>query len=74
LNKLLKKTGQIAFPEAANNEIYSTKLYKAHGPNPTSNTEDNVFGNSATDLANETAVIRKKNGQMHANYTIGLSL
>lgn len=73
-NRHLRKTGQIAFPEATNDEIYATRLYKAHGPNPTSNRADRVFGNSATDLANETAQIVKKNNELHANYTIGLSL
>jgi len=73
INKVLKKTGQIAFPEATNNEIYATPLYSAHGPNPTKNTADNIFGDSLTDLSHETAEIIKKTN-LHANYTIGLEL
>jgi protocatechuate 3,4-dioxygenase beta subunit len=73
INRVLKKTGQIAFPETINNEIYATALYKAHGPNPTKNKADNVFGNSLTDLSHETAEIIKKSF-LNANYTIGLAL
>jgi len=70
---VLKKTGQIAFPEATNNEIYATPLYSAHAPNPTKNTADNIFEDSLTDLSHETAEIIKKTN-LHANYTIGLEL
>jgi protocatechuate 3,4-dioxygenase beta subunit len=34
VNKMLKKTGQIAFPEAISDKVYATPLYKAHGINP----------------------------------------
>ncbi len=74
INKVLKKTGQIAFPETTNNNVYATPLYSAHGPNPTKNIDDNVFGNSATDLANETVVISTRNNILHGNYTIGIPL
>ncbi|HXL55796.1 MAG TPA: hypothetical protein VN958_06050 [Chitinophagaceae bacterium] len=74
INKVLKKTGQIAFPETTNNNVYATPLYSAHGPNPTKNIDDNVFGNSATDLANETVIISTRNNILHGNYTIGIPL
>src|SRR5690242_18009727 len=72
--RALKKIGQLAFPETTNNEIYATLLYKTHGPNPVKNTADHVLGNSATDLANETVQIVKKDTSVYANYTIGLAL
>jgi protocatechuate 3,4-dioxygenase beta subunit len=74
INRALKKVGQIAFPEATNNEIYTTPLYKAHGLNPKKNIADNVLGNSATDLAKETVQIIKRNNNIYGNYTIGLAL
>jgi len=74
INRVLKKVGQIAFPEATNNEVYATLLYKAHGPNPKKNMADKVLGNSATDLANETVQIIKRDNNIYANYTIGLAL
>ncbi len=74
INKVLKKTGQIAFPETVNNQVYATSLYKAHGPNPRKNIDDHVFGNSAADLANETVVISTVNNILHGNYTIGIPL
>jgi protocatechuate 3,4-dioxygenase beta subunit len=74
LNRVLKKVGQIAFPETTNNEIYASTLYKAHGLNPTKNTADKVLGNSATDLAHETVTIVRKDTSVYANYTIGIAL
>lgn len=33
--------------------VHTSTLYAAHDVNPTRNASDHVFGNSATDLANE---------------------
>jgi protocatechuate 3,4-dioxygenase beta subunit len=74
INRALRKIGQIAFPEDTNNEIYATRFYRAHGPNPKKNMDDGVLGNSPTDLANETVQITKRPGSIQANYTIGLAL
>ena len=74
LNRVLKKVGQIAFPEATNNEVYATLLYQAHGPNPTKNMADKVLGNSATDLARETVTTIRRGTTIYASYTIGLAL
>jgi protocatechuate 3,4-dioxygenase beta subunit len=75
VNNVMKKTTQIAFPESVNNKVYASSLYAAHGANTTSNAADSIFGNSTTDLANETVTIT---GSVDAGYVatqnVGLSL
>lgn len=75
VNNVLKKTTQITFSEAISNTVHMSSLYAAHGINTTSNASDGIFGNSATDLANETVVLT---GSVAAGYagthTIGITL
>lgn len=75
INGVLKKTTQFAFPESVSNLVHVSTYYKAHGVNTTSNSSDHVFGDSATDLANETFSIT---GSVDAGYVathnIGLAL
>ncbi len=71
----MKKTTQIAFPESVNDTVYASTLYAAHGANTTGNSADSVFGNSATDLANETVTITGSVDDGYvAKQAIGLSL
>lgn len=75
INGVLKKTGQVAFPESISNVVHVSSLYVAHGVNTTSNSADSIFGNSATDLANETVSITGSvSAGYAASYTIGLPL
>jgi protocatechuate 3,4-dioxygenase beta subunit len=75
ISGVLKKTTQFAFPEAISDVVQVSTYYKAHGVNPLSNSADRVFGDSATDLANETFTI---SGSVSAGYVathnIGLAL
>lgn len=75
INNVLKKTSQITFSETISDTVYTSTLYAAHGLNPTRNASDSVFGNSATDLANETVSLAGSvaNGYT-GTYTIGLAL
>jgi len=75
VNSVLKKTSQVAFNESISNAVHVTSLYKAHGVNPISNSSDNVFGDSATNLANEMLSITgdTTNGYA-ATFTIGIAL
>ncbi len=75
VNNVLKKTTQITFPETVSDTVHVSTLYAAHGVNTTRNTADGIFGNSATDLANETVGITGDVTTGYtANYTIGLAL
>jgi len=75
IDSVLKKTGQLAFPEAISDVVQVSTYYAAHGVNPLSNSADRVFGNSATDLANETfSVTGSVSAGYAATYTIGLAL
>lgn len=75
INGVLKKTTQMAFSESISDVVQTSTLYAAHGVNPVRNATDSVFGNSATDLANETLSLA---GSVAAGYTgthtIGLAL
>jgi protocatechuate 3,4-dioxygenase beta subunit len=75
INNVLKKTAQMAFPETISDVVHVSTLYAANGINPTRNASDSVFGDSATDLANETLSLT---GSVAAGftgtYTIGLAL
>ncbi len=75
VNNVLKKTTQITFPETTSNTVHQSSLYAAHGTNTMSNAQDGIFGNSATDLANETvAVTGSVAAGYSGTYTIGISL
>ena len=75
VNGVMKKTGQMAFSETITSAVYASSLYSAHGQNTTSNSSDSVFGDSATDLANETLTLVGSVAAGYAGtYTIGLAL
>ncbi|WP_428327505.1 hypothetical protein [Mucilaginibacter sp.] len=75
INSVLKKTGQIAFSETISDAVNVSTLYVAHGINPTRNASDSVFGNSTTDLANETiSLVGSIAAGYSGTYTIGLVL
>lgn len=72
---VLKKTTQITFSEAISDAVHLSSLYAAHGTNTTRNTADGIFGNSATDLANETVALTGSTAAGYTgSYTIGLAL
>ncbi len=73
LNNSTVATSQIAFPDSVNLDVYTNNsLYTAHGMNSiTSNTSDSVFGDSASDLANELCTI---SGDSSTGYTASLTL
>lgn len=75
ISNTLKKQAQMAFSEVISDAVHVTSLYSAHGINTTRNAADSVFGNSATDLANETLVIAGSTSAGYTGaYTIGLAL
>lgn len=75
IDGVLKKTTQFAFPEAISNAVHVSGIYATHGVNTTTNAADRVFGDSTTDLANETFSLT---GSISAGYStihnIGLAL
>jgi protocatechuate 3,4-dioxygenase beta subunit len=75
VNNVLQKMGQMAFPESISDVVHVSTLYAAHGINTTRNANDSVFGNSATDLANETlSLVGSVSTGYTGTYTIGLAL
>ncbi len=75
VNNVLVKTTQMAFPETISDTVHTSSLYVAHGVNTTRNTADNIFGNSATDLANQTMSLSgdTTNGYT-GTYKIGIAI
>ena len=75
VNNVLKKTGQITFPETISDVVHVSALYAAHGINSMRTSSDGIFNNSAADLANETVALTGDvaNGYK-GTYTIGLQL
>ena len=75
VDSVLKKISQLAFPEDISNAVQETGEYAAHGVNPMTNANDQVFGDSSTDLAIELLSLT---GSISAGYstthTIGLAL
>jgi protocatechuate 3,4-dioxygenase beta subunit len=71
VDNAMKKTTQLAFPENINNTVYASSLYAGHGDNPMSNSQDDILGNSATDLANETVTIT---GDVANGYTAAITI
>jgi protocatechuate 3,4-dioxygenase beta subunit len=75
INNVLKKMTQITFSETISDAVHISTLYAAHGKNTTRNATDSVFGNSATDLANETVALTGSIANGYSgSYTIGLAL
>ena len=75
VNGVLKKTTQITFAESISDSVHVSSLYAAHGINTTRNANDNIFNNSATDLANQTVALTGDNSVGYAgSYSIGISL
>lgn len=72
---VMKKTTQICFSEAINNTVYASSLYSTHGVNTTTNEADSIFGDSLTDLANETVSLTGSVSEGYTgSYTIGINL
>lgn len=75
VNNVLKKTGQITFPETISDAVHQTSLYAAHGINTMRNSSDGIFNNSASDLANETVALSGTTTAGYSGtYTIGIAL
>jgi protocatechuate 3,4-dioxygenase beta subunit len=75
VNNVLKKTTQITFSETISDAVHISTLYAAHGKNTTRNASDSVFGDSATDLANETMALSGSIAEGYSgSFTIGLAL
>jgi protocatechuate 3,4-dioxygenase beta subunit len=75
INNVLKKTGQITFPESISDVVHVSSLYAAHGVNTMRNTSDGIFNNSATDLASETVALTGSVAAGYSgSYTIGIAL
>jgi len=75
VNNVMKKTTQICFSESTNNVVYASSLYSTHGVNPITNEADSIFGNSLTDLANETVALTGSVSEGYSgSYTIGIKL
>ncbi|MBL7864948.1 MAG: intradiol ring-cleavage dioxygenase [Cyclobacteriaceae bacterium] len=72
---VMKKTSQMAFSESVSDVVHVSSLYASHGINTTRNASDNIFNNSATDLASEMLSLT---GSVAAGYegtlTIGIAL
>jgi protocatechuate 3,4-dioxygenase beta subunit len=72
---VLKKVGQMAFAESISDVVHVSSAYAAHGVNTTRNAADSVFGDSATDLANETlSLAGSVSAGYTGSYTIGVPL
>jgi protocatechuate 3,4-dioxygenase beta subunit len=73
LNSILSATSQMAFPETLNTTVYNTALYSAHGQNPTKNTNDNVFSDSANTQYQIVTIEGNDSGGYDASLTVGIS-
>ncbi|MFT3980182.1 MAG: intradiol ring-cleavage dioxygenase [Ferruginibacter sp.] len=75
VNNVLKKTSQITFSETISDTVHTSSLYAAHGTNTTRNASDSIFGNSSTDLANETVALTGSVAAGYSgSYSIGIAL
>jgi protocatechuate 3,4-dioxygenase beta subunit len=75
VNSVMKKTSQVTFLETISDVVHVSTLYAAHGVNPVRNANDSVFGDSATDLANEImTLVGSVSAGYTGTYTIGLAL
>ena len=58
VDSVLKLTGQVAFPDSLNTEVYNTALYSPHGQNSLTNSSDHVFSDGySTELLTLTGDI-----------------
>ncbi|MCW3126546.1 MAG: intradiol ring-cleavage dioxygenase [Bacteroidetes bacterium] len=74
LSSVLKATTQFAFPDSLNTTVYNTSLYSAHGQNSTTNSNDNVFSDSAnTQYEMLTVTANSTTGGYDASITIGIA-
>jgi protocatechuate 3,4-dioxygenase beta subunit len=72
LNGNSVKVTQIAFPESVSAAVYATAIYAARGPNPTSNTNDNVFADS---VASELATVSGDSATgLTATFRVGVAI
>lgn len=72
LNSTTYVTSQFCFPDATNNAVYATPLYVAHGPNPITNAQDNIF-NAAEPQYLTMYPVANGSGGYDAPYTIGIN-
>ncbi|MFA6086144.1 hypothetical protein [Mucilaginibacter sp.] len=74
VNDVLKKQAQLTFSETISDAVHKSTLYTA-GINPVRNASDSIFGNSATDLANETlSLVGSIAAGYTGTYTFGIAL
>ncbi|WPU94578.1 intradiol ring-cleavage dioxygenase [Mucilaginibacter sabulilitoris] len=75
VNNVLKKVSQLTFSEAISDVVHVSSLYASHGVNPTRNASDSVFGDSTTDLANETLALTGSVSEGYSGtFTLGIAL
>jgi protocatechuate 3,4-dioxygenase beta subunit len=73
LNSMLSATSQLAFPETFNTAVNNTALYSAHGQNPTKNTNDGEFSDSANTALQIATIAANGSGGYDASLTAGIS-
>jgi protocatechuate 3,4-dioxygenase beta subunit len=74
LNSVLSVTSQLAFPEDLNTAVNNTALYSAHGQNPTKNTNDNVFSDTANTAYQIATVAANGSGGYDCSLTAGIAV
>jgi protocatechuate 3,4-dioxygenase beta subunit len=74
VNSVLRATSQLAFPETLNTTVNGTALYSAHGQNPTKNTNDNVFSDSANTAYQIATMSPLLSGGYEAELTVGIAV
>lgn len=72
ISSMLKATSQMAFPETLNTEINNIAPYSAHGQNPTKNTNDGVFSDSANTQYQLVTIASDGSGGYNASLTVGI--
>ena len=74
LNSVLRATSQAAFPDSLNTTVYNTSLYSVHGQNSTTNSNDNVFSDSANTQYEILTITDNGSGGYDASLTIGIAV
>lgn len=74
VNSVLRATSQLAFPETLNTTVNGSALYIAHGQNPTKNTNDNVFSDSANTAYQIASMSTLQYGGYEATLTVGVAV
>ncbi len=74
LNTVLTATSQLAFPESLNTAVNSSALYMPHGQNPTKNTNDSVFSDTANTAYQIADVTLAYGGGYQADLTVGIAV